>query len=412
MWFSPWKGVVLWALMVSQLPSISTIGVLWALIYYRGDQRSYSEVMHALEALKLSSGLCVNPQKSHAISFGEQRAPSSFINNSDWLQGSLPLPYLGVSLFVGHLCLIRYVLLSLIGYWCSVFMIPKSIQHKLEVFMANFLWGSQEARKGVHLVAWKTLCHPVMEEGVGLKQLDDWNKACIGRITLHIYQDDAPWVNFIRKKYLSFHSLWTLRRNSSIHKEDTSSPQQDSHAIWRVCVDGFYTIMRNFVEDRKDLQVRRGADEGVNRWQHLAAEDAEQELFWRQSQVLRSELVDGLGQLPRAGTSSTEFGFGRAIVRWKGGESQVSRSEPIDGQGQLPRAGTSSTEPGFGRAIARCKGGEEQKFQKQAAGKLVIPADSGVGSGRAWARWNRNDPMMLSVQYHSDWMLEVTAPPV
>ncbi|KAF3781628.1 putative ribonuclease H protein, partial [Nymphaea thermarum] len=109
------------------------------------------------------------------------------------------------------LCLIRYVLFSLIGYWCSVFILPKSIQHKLEATMANFLWGSQESRKGVHLVAWKTLCRPVLEGGVGLKLLADWNKACIGRITLHICQDEASWASFIRKKYLAFHSLWTLK---------------------------------------------------------------------------------------------------------------------------------------------------------------------------------------------------------
>ncbi|XP_031504392.1 uncharacterized protein LOC116266985 [Nymphaea colorata] len=204
------------------------------IIFSRGDHHSYNEVMQALEALKLSSGLCVNPHKSHAISLGEQRVPLSFINNSDWLQGSLPLPYLDVPFFAGNmqdslcdslvlkvenkvalwsgcLCLIRYVLLSLIGYWYSIFMLLKSIKHKLEAAMANFLWGSLEARKGVHLVAWNSLCHPVLEVGVGLKRLDDWNKACIGRITLRICQDEAPWANFIRKKFLAFQSLWTLK---------------------------------------------------------------------------------------------------------------------------------------------------------------------------------------------------------
>ncbi|KAF3778853.1 Transposon TX1 uncharacterized protein [Nymphaea thermarum] len=211
------------------------------IIFSKGDHHSYNEVMHALDTLKLSSGLCVNPHKSQVISLGEQSAPLSFIN-SDWQQGSLPLPYLGTPLFAGNmqdnlcaslvlkvenklslwsskllsyagrLCLIRYVLFSLVGYWCSVFMLPKTIQHKLEATMANFLWGSLEARKGVHLVAWKTICRLVLEGGVGLKRLDDWNKACIGRIMLRLCQDDAPWANFIKKKYLSFHSLWTLKR--------------------------------------------------------------------------------------------------------------------------------------------------------------------------------------------------------
>ncbi|KAF3779811.1 retrotransposable element ORF2 protein [Nymphaea thermarum] len=181
------------------------------IIFSKGDRHSYNEVMHALDALKLSSGLCVNPHKSHVISLGEQSAPLSFIN-SDWQQGSLPLPYLGTPLFAGRLCLIRYVLFSLVGYWCSVFMLPKTIQHKLEATMANFFWGSLETRKRVHLVAWKTICRPVLEGGVGLKRLDEWNKACIGHITLRLCQDNAPWAKFIKKKYMSFHIPWTLKR--------------------------------------------------------------------------------------------------------------------------------------------------------------------------------------------------------
>ncbi|KAF3789189.1 Transposon TX1 uncharacterized protein [Nymphaea thermarum] len=51
------------------------------IIFSKGDRHSYNEVMHALDALKLSSGLCVNPHKSHVISLGEQSAPLSFINS-------------------------------------------------------------------------------------------------------------------------------------------------------------------------------------------------------------------------------------------------------------------------------------------------------------------------------------------
>ncbi|KAF3795613.1 putative ribonuclease H protein [Nymphaea thermarum] len=164
------------------------------IIFSRGEHRSYNEVMHALEALKLSSGLSVNPHKSHAIFFGKQRTPLSFISNSDCFQG--------------RLCLIKYVILSLIGYWCSVFMLPNSIQHKLEATMTNFLWGSQETWKGVHLVAWKTLCHPILEGGVGLNALADWNKGVLPpggeRETEEVsergrglwLQEEAPWGSF------------------------------------------------------------------------------------------------------------------------------------------------------------------------------------------------------------------------
>ncbi|KAF3775498.1 putative ribonuclease H protein [Nymphaea thermarum] len=155
----------------------------------------------------------------------------------------------------GVFALIRYVLFSLIGYWCSVFILPKSIQHKLEATMANFLWGSQESRKGVHLVAWKTLCRPVLEGGVGLKLLADWNKACISRITLHICQDEASWASFIKKKYLAFHSLWTLKCPKKESWFFKGVRKSWVHILHQVCVDGFYTIVRDTGEDRRDLQV-------------------------------------------------------------------------------------------------------------------------------------------------------------
>ncbi|KAF3785534.1 hypothetical protein EJ110_NYTH27607 [Nymphaea thermarum] len=56
---------------VGACPSLLTF-VDDLIIVSRGEHRSYNEVMHALEALKISSGSSVNPHKSHAISFGNK----------------------------------------------------------------------------------------------------------------------------------------------------------------------------------------------------------------------------------------------------------------------------------------------------------------------------------------------------
>ncbi|KAF3776914.1 hypothetical protein EJ110_NYTH36327 [Nymphaea thermarum] len=48
--------------------------------------------------------------------------------------------------------------------------------------------------------------------------------------------------------------IWCIC-NARIHKDDTSSSQHDSYAVWQVCVDGFYAIVRDTDEDMRDLQV-------------------------------------------------------------------------------------------------------------------------------------------------------------
>ncbi|KAF3775645.1 putative ribonuclease H protein [Nymphaea thermarum] len=65
--------------------------------------------------------------------------------------------------YAGRLCLLKHVLSSVIGFWTSVFTLPKKVSRLLAASMANFLWGGDENSKARHLIAWDQVCKPYLE---------------------------------------------------------------------------------------------------------------------------------------------------------------------------------------------------------------------------------------------------------
>ncbi|XP_022014981.1 uncharacterized protein LOC110914501 [Helianthus annuus] len=122
-------------------------------------------------------------------------------------EGKLPIKYLGVPLlasrlmikdckvlvervvkrindwknrflsFAGRLQLVISVLSSIHVYWASVFILPTSIIKELECKMKWFLWGYDSGSKGRAKVAWKDVCLPKSEGGLGIRRISDVNKS-------------------------------------------------------------------------------------------------------------------------------------------------------------------------------------------------------------------------------------------
>ncbi|KAF3781308.1 putative ribonuclease H protein [Nymphaea thermarum] len=67
--------------------------------------------------------------------------------------------------YVGRLCLLKHVLSSIIGFWSSVFALPKKVSGLLAASMANFLWGGEGNSRARHLIAWDQVCKPYSEGG-------------------------------------------------------------------------------------------------------------------------------------------------------------------------------------------------------------------------------------------------------
>ncbi|GAV92916.1 LOW QUALITY PROTEIN: zf-RVT domain-containing protein, partial [Cephalotus follicularis] len=75
--------------------------------------------------------------------------------------------------FAGRLQLVKATLASMQTFWCSTFLLPKSIVQECERILRRFLWGGNGRGK----VKWAEVCNPFEEGGLGINDLKTWNKA-------------------------------------------------------------------------------------------------------------------------------------------------------------------------------------------------------------------------------------------
>nr|GEY67491.1 RNA-directed DNA polymerase, eukaryota, reverse transcriptase zinc-binding domain protein [Tanacetum cinerariifolium] len=74
--------------------------------------------------------------------------------------------------YAGRLQLIAYVISSLNVYSEVVFMIPKTVVKEIDKVLKGFLWCKGEIKRGKAKVAWKTVCSPKSQGGLGLRLLE------------------------------------------------------------------------------------------------------------------------------------------------------------------------------------------------------------------------------------------------
>ncbi|KAF3784354.1 putative ribonuclease H protein [Nymphaea thermarum] len=79
--------------------------------------------------------------------------------------------------------------------------------------MAHFLWAHNSASKAIHLVAWKDLCKPKEEGGVGLRTLVEWNAALMATRCCKILESHSLLAMWFRMRYLkNIRSFWTATK--------------------------------------------------------------------------------------------------------------------------------------------------------------------------------------------------------
>ncbi|KAH1114880.1 hypothetical protein J1N35_008258 [Gossypium stocksii] len=79
----------------------------------------------------------------------------------------------------GRLQLIKTVIFSVQTYWSCQFLMPKSVLKKVYQYCLSFFWkGKVGSGRGAR-VYWKAICLPKYEWGLGLKNVVEWNQACI-----------------------------------------------------------------------------------------------------------------------------------------------------------------------------------------------------------------------------------------
>jgi hypothetical protein len=95
----------------------------------------------------------------------------------------------------GRLQLLSSILYSLQVYWTGIFILPKKILKDINHRFNRFLWNGNESSYAKAKVAWSDLCYPKKEGGLGLKDLDVWNKSSMMRHVWSLFaRSGSLWV--------------------------------------------------------------------------------------------------------------------------------------------------------------------------------------------------------------------------
>lgn len=102
----------------------------------------------------------------------------------------------------GRLTLIKSTLSNLPTYYLSVLHIPSKVAKKLEAFQCNFLWADTDNKRKYHLVKWSDLKKLLRNRGLGLRSLNNLNKALLGKwIWRYWNESDSLWKKVINCKW-------------------------------------------------------------------------------------------------------------------------------------------------------------------------------------------------------------------
>lgn len=117
--------------------------------------------------------------------------------------------------YVGRVQLIQAVIFSVQVYRSRHFILPKSVLRHIDQLCSAFLWHGKEQKVKVARVSWSDICHPKSEGGLGMKDLNSWNKTCLMHsVKAILMQEGSLWIAWVKAYNLRDYDFWNVQANS------------------------------------------------------------------------------------------------------------------------------------------------------------------------------------------------------
>jgi hypothetical protein len=98
--------------------------------------------------------------------------------------------------FVGRVTLAKSVIEAVPIYPMMSTPIPKACLDQIQKMQRNFIWGDTEQKRRFHAVGWDKVTVPKCMGGLGLRNLNIMNLACLGKLEGKINSDSNDlWCN-------------------------------------------------------------------------------------------------------------------------------------------------------------------------------------------------------------------------
>ncbi|GJX75386.1 hypothetical protein Tco_0313981 [Tanacetum coccineum] len=211
-------------------------------LFAHGDVNSAMVIKEALDEFKDASGLIPSmPKSTDYFCNVLNHTKLSILHFLPFEEGRIPVKYLGVPLvssrlifrdykdliekvqnrindwknnslsIAGRLQLIQSVMGSMHVFWASVFMLPSCVLLDIEQLMRGFLWCQGSMRNGNSKVAWEVVCLPKDEGGLGIRRLEQFNKALmVSHIWKLLSLKESLCVKWIHVYKLKARSFWDI----------------------------------------------------------------------------------------------------------------------------------------------------------------------------------------------------------
>ncbi|GJW75379.1 hypothetical protein Tco_0134749 [Tanacetum coccineum] len=177
------------------------------MVFYHGDPCFVKVIKKTIKDFGNCSGLLPNFGKSivffGSINEDEQQILLSIL---PFVKGNLLIRYLGVPLISKRLGVKDCK--SLIDKVNA-----KTVIKDINRILKNFLWSQSDVSKGQAKVAWKAVCKPKSQGGLGLKDLMMWNKTLLVKHIWNIAcKKDTLWVKWVNTVKLGGVSNWVVQK--------------------------------------------------------------------------------------------------------------------------------------------------------------------------------------------------------
>lgn len=101
----------------------------------------------------------------------------------------------------GRAIIIKHILQSQTLHIMAALAPPKTIMDQMEMYFANFFWGTKEGKNKYHWSSCDNMCFPYEEGGLGFKKLQDISKSFCDKRWWRYRSDKSLLTKFLDAKY-------------------------------------------------------------------------------------------------------------------------------------------------------------------------------------------------------------------
>ena len=97
-----------------------------------------------------------------------------------------------------------------------MYFLPKLVIQDIDKVMKRFLWNVGEKGNVKAKIAWKVVCRPKDQGGLGIKPLKEWNEVLLMKHVWNIIiNKQSLWVQWVNRVKLKQRSFWSVEVESS-----------------------------------------------------------------------------------------------------------------------------------------------------------------------------------------------------